>query len=58
MTNNRVVHVHRGFSLKHKQVLRAVENCAAAWVEFGVSFRDLTPAEGAITARNEQAREQ
>ena len=53
--NSRVLNVSRGFSLKHKQALRAVENCACAWVEFGVTIRDLTLAES-ITARNEQAR--
>ena len=55
MTNNaRVTHIHRGFTLKHSQVVKAVENCNAAWVIFGESFRDLTPAES-IAARNQQA---
>lgn len=52
--NNRVFNVSRGFALKHKQAVRAVENCAAAWVVFGVSIRDVTLAE-AIAARNVQA---
>jgi hypothetical protein len=55
MTNNaRITNLSRGFSLKHKQAERAVENCAAAWVEYGVSIRDLTFAE-AVQARNTQA---
>lgn len=40
--------------MKRNQALKAVENCACAWVEFGVSVRDLTLAES-ITARNHQA---
>jgi hypothetical protein len=49
----RVFNVSRQYSMKHKQALRAVENCACAWVEFGVSIRDLTLAES-IAARNQQ----
>ena len=57
MTNNaRVFNVTRRFSLKYKQALKAVENCACAWVEIGVSIRDLTLAES-IAARNKQAAE-
>jgi len=57
MTNNaRVFNVTRRFSLKYKQALKAVENCACAWVEIGVSIRDLTLAES-ITARNKQAQQ-
>jgi hypothetical protein len=52
--NSRVFNVTRRFSLKHKQALRAVEQCACAWVEYGVSIRDLTVAES-IAARNRQA---
>jgi hypothetical protein len=55
MTNNhRVFNISRGFALKHKQALRAVNECACAWVEYGVSVRDLTLAES-ITLRNQQA---
>jgi hypothetical protein len=55
MSNNtRVFNLTRRFFMKHKQACRAVENCACAWVEPGVSLRDLTLAE-AITARNAQA---
>ena len=50
----RVFNVTRGYALKHKSALKAIENCACAWVEFGVSVRDLTIAE-AIQARNEHA---
>jgi hypothetical protein len=42
--------------VKHKQALKAIhENCAACWVEEGVSIRNLTLAES-IAARNEQAK--
>ena len=50
----RILNITRGYTLRYKQAVRAVENCAAAWVEYGVSIHDLTLAE-AITARNEQA---
>lgn len=57
MTNNaRVWNQTRKFSLKHKQALKAIENCAMAWVEFGAVVRDLTLAES-IAARNQQAAE-
>jgi len=52
--NTRVLNITRGYSIKHKAALKAVENCACAWVEFGVSVCDLTLAES-IAARNEQA---
>ena len=55
MSNNtRVLNVTRRFYMKHRQAAQAVENCACAWVEFGVTLRDLTLAE-AISARNRQA---
>jgi hypothetical protein len=50
----RVFNETRRFYMKHKQAAQAVENCACAWVSFGVSLRDLTLAE-AIAARNRQA---
>jgi hypothetical protein len=56
MNNARIVNISRNFSLKHSQALKAVENCACAWVEFGVSIRDLSLAES-IAARNTQAKE-
>lgn len=56
MTNNfRVLNLTRGFSMKHKQALRAIENCAAEWVEVGISIRDLSLAES-VAKRNQQAR--
>jgi hypothetical protein len=53
--NARVTNVTRHFTLKHKQALRAVAECACAWVEYGVSIRDLTLAE-ATERRKERAR--
>ena len=56
MSNNqRVLNISRGYTLKHKQALRAVENCAAGWVVFGESIRDLSLAES-IAKRNEHAK--
>lgn len=55
MSNNTFVfNVTRRYHMRHKQASRAVENCACAWVEFGVTLRDLTLVE-AIAARNHQA---
>jgi hypothetical protein len=53
-SHTRILNLTRGWYLKHKQALRAVENCAAAWVEFGVSIRDLSLPES-IAKRSEQA---
>ncbi len=51
MSNNkRIYNVTRGFTLKYKQAVAAIDNCAADWVEEGVSIRDLTLAES-IAAR-------
>jgi hypothetical protein len=56
MTNNaRVLNVSKGFTLKHKQALRAIEQCAAEWIVFGESIRDLSLSES-IVKRNEQAK--
>lgn len=52
--NSRVLNVTRGYSMKFKQALRGIESCACAWIEYGVTVRDLTLAES-IKARNEQA---
>lgn len=52
--NARARHVTRGFHLKCRDVEAGIANCALAWVEYGKTFRDLTPAE-AIAARNERA---
>lgn len=51
--NSRVQH-QRGHSMKFRQAVKGVAACALAWVEYGVSVRDLSVAE-AIQARNEQA---
>lgn len=52
--NSRVQNLSRGYSMKFRQALKAIEACACAWVEYGVSVRDLSVAE-AIQARIEQA---
>jgi hypothetical protein len=52
----RVFNVSRNYSMKRPQALRAVEQCAATWVEFGVSIRDLSFAES-VAARIKQAQE-
>jgi hypothetical protein len=51
-----VFNITRGFRLRFNQACRAVENCACAWVEVGVSIRDLTLAES-IAARTQQAKD-
>lgn len=53
--NKRVFNLSTGACPKRRAAERAIENCAAAWVEFGVSIRNLTLAES-IAARVEQAR--
>ena len=51
MSNNkRVLNTTRGFTIKHKQACKAVEQCSAEWVEYGVSIRDLSLKES-IQAR-------
>ena len=56
MTKNfRVFNVTRGYSMKRGAAEKAIRECAATWVEEGVSIRNLTLAES-IKARNEQAR--
>lgn len=40
--------------MKHKQALRAIENCACVWVTVGETIRDLSLAES-IMQRNLQA---
>jgi hypothetical protein len=45
----------RGFYLRLNQARKAVENCACAWVEYGLSVRDLTLSES-IAARAQQAK--
>jgi hypothetical protein len=53
--SRKVVNLTRNFHLKFRRAERAIEECSAAWVEYGVSIRDLTLAES-IAARNTQAR--
>lgn len=56
---NRNKHVRNltcGSWMKFGHAVKAVELCACAWVEYGVSVRRLTPAE-AVEARKEQARQ-
>lgn len=53
--DSRVFNITRGFRLRPNQALKAVENCACAWVDHGVSVRDLTLAES-IAARVLQAK--
>ena len=54
--DTRILNITRNFRLKRNQALRAIEQCACAWVEVNVSVRDLTIAES-IQARNKQAAE-
>lgn len=54
-TNQRVYHQTRGFHLKLNQAIKAVENGAAVWIEYGKTIRSATIAES-IAARNEQAK--
>jgi hypothetical protein len=52
----RVANISRpGYYMNFKAAAKAIEECSAAWVEYGVSIRDLTLAES-IAARNAQAR--
>ena len=54
MSNNkRVLNITRDFTIKHKQACKAIENCSMAWVEYGISVRDLTIKES-IEARMKQ----
>jgi len=52
----RVLNITRGFRLRFNQACKAVENCACAWVDVGVSVRDLTLAES-IAARAQQVKD-
>lgn len=51
----RILNLTRGFHLKRSQAERAIENCAAVWVEEGKTIRDVTLAE-AIALRNRQTK--
>lgn len=50
------MNITRGYSMKFKQALHAIEQCAVTWVEYGVSVRDLSLQES-IEARNRQAKD-
>jgi hypothetical protein len=52
----RVLNITRGFRLRSNQARKAVDNCACAWVEPGISVRDLTLSES-IQARMQQAKD-
>lgn len=52
--SGRVFNQTRGCYMKRNQALKAVDNCAVAWVEFGISVRVLTYAESR-EALNHQA---
>ena len=54
--DTRILNLTRGFRLKRNQAIRAIEQCACAWVVPNESIRDLTLAES-IAARNKQAAE-
>jgi hypothetical protein len=54
--DSRILNITRGFRLKRNQALKAIEQCACAWVVPNESIRDLTLAESVI-ARNKQASE-
>lgn len=41
----RIVNLTSGFTLKRHQATSRIEHCISAWVEFGVSIRDLTMTE-------------
>ena len=51
----RVRNISQHLSIKRSQAYRRVEQCISAWVEIGVSIRDLTLPER-IQARAEQAK--
>lgn len=53
-SHRRIVNLTRNYSMKFRSAEKAVYACACAWVEYGVSVRDLTLAES-IAARNKQA---
>jgi hypothetical protein len=54
--NTRVFNITRGHWMKLKQAERAIDNCSHAWVEKGLTVRDLTLNE-CIHARSERDKE-
>ena len=55
MARLRILNQTNGYEYKLGRVERAIEECSVAWVEVGVSVRNLTYAE-AIVARSEQVK--
>ena len=55
-SNKRIINLTRGYTLKYKQACKAIEECAAIWVDYGVSIRDLNLQES-ISRRNQQAKD-
>ena len=53
--NHRILNVTNSFRMKRTRAEREIEECSVAWVEVGVSVRNLTYAE-AIVARREQVK--
>ena len=52
----RVFNETKNYHMKYKQALRAIENCAAVWIEPGRVLRDATLQES-INMRNELAKQ-
>jgi hypothetical protein len=55
-SNQRIFNESRRWFIKRSQAIGRVEHCVSAWVEFGVSIRDLSLAES-NAKRSEQMRE-
>jgi hypothetical protein len=53
-SNQRIFNESRRWFIKRSQAIGRVEHCVSAWVEFGVSIRDLSLAES-NAKRSEQA---
>jgi hypothetical protein len=56
MRIHRIENVTNGYWLKRNRAEREIRDCTAAWVETGVSIRNLTPAE-MVEAMNIRAQE-
>ena len=54
MTDPRVLNISKNITVRRSQAKRWIEQCACAWVEEGVSIRDLTLSER-VAARSQQA---
>jgi hypothetical protein len=54
-SHHRILNITNGFYLKPTQVYRGIENCAFAWVEVGITCRNLT-IEESLASLNEQAK--